>query len=172
MSWEREGDGRIRWVTPQEEQSMMSLLKDWEEDEVAAFLTVLIETGMRRGELLRLQPKDVEEGRWAHLWITKTKKSRSVPLTPKAANVLQDHLPWSLDEVKLRSVWGKLRESMGLKDDKDFVLHTLRHTTATRLLKKSRNITVVQKMLGHRKAETTLRYAHIDDQDLFNAVVN
>lgn len=171
MSWEREGEGRIRWVSKEEEQIILATLASWGEHAVASFVTVLIETGMRRGELLGMQ-SDQLDGSWARLWKTKTKTPRSVPLTPKAQEILRHSLPWKIDEGHIRRVWEKVRASMGLKDDKDFVLHTLRHTTATRLLKKSKNIAMVQKMLGHKKIATTLRYAHIDDQDLLNAVVN
>jgi site-specific recombinase XerD len=38
------------------------------------------------------------------------------------------------------------------------------------MLKKTKNIAMVQKMLGHSNITTTLRYAHIDDQDLLDAV--
>lgn len=169
IKWTKENPGRVRWLSAEEEQKMFELLKEWGEEEVSLFLTVLIETGMRRGELLKLASKDVE-GAWARLWETKTKSPRSVPLTQRAQEALAKGLPWSLDENKLRAVWGRLKESMGLSEDKDFVLHTLRHTNATRLLKKTQNIAVVQKMLGHKKVQTTLRYAHIADDDLLNAV--
>jgi site-specific recombinase XerD len=59
---------------------------------------------------------------------------------------------------------------MDLEDDEDFVLHALRHTAATRTLAKTGNLAMVQKLLGHRKIETTLRYAHISDDDLLAAV--
>jgi integrase len=170
MPWQRESEGRIRWITEDEEARMQQLLETWGEHEAAAFVTVLIDTGMRRGELLRLQPEYVD-GQWARLWKTKTKLARSVPLTDRAKAALSDRLPWRLDEVKLRKVWDRLRKDMKLKDDKDFVLHALRHTAATRLLRKTKNVALVQKLLGHKKITTTMRYAHIDDQDLLNAVV-
>jgi integrase len=170
MPWKRESEGRIRWVTLDEEARMLHLLSSWGEHNAAAFLTVLIETGMRRGELLRLQPEDVD-GQWARLWKTKTKFARSVPLTARAQEALADRLPWRLDAVKLRRVWDRLRKEMQLVDDPDFVLHTLRHTAATRFLRKTKNIALVQRLLGHKKVTTTMRYAHIDDQDLLHAVV-
>lgn len=167
----QEGEGRVRWLAPEEEQKMFSLLQDWNEPEVAKFLRVLIETGMRRGECLSLTPSQID-GQWIRLWITKTKKARSIPLTSNALEALSDFQGWSIDANDLRRVWAKLRAEMSLEDDEDFVLHTLRHTTATRLLKKCNDITKVQKMLGHKKIQTTMRYTHISDDDFFNSVCN
>ncbi len=170
MPWQTEGEGRIRWLTVEEEVKVFALLHDWGEHEVAAFLRVLIETGLRRGELLRATEKDMD-GNWLRIWVTKTKKARSVPLTPAAKEALEQFLPWTIDAYKLRQVWKRLRIEMKLVDDPHFVLHMLRHTAATRLLKKSKNLAIVQRLLGHRSIKTTTRYAHIDDQDLMDAVM-
>lgn len=53
---------------------------------------------------------------------------------------------------------------------KDFHFHDLRHTAGTRLLRKSNNLRVVQRMLRHERIETTLRYAHVLDQDVRDAL--
>jgi integrase len=169
LQWNRESEGRIRWLSSSEEQQMFSLLAEWDETELSSFIRLLIETGMRRGELLALQPQNIQ-GRWIRIWKNKTKTPRSVPLNDKAMEALEGFSGWSIDENDLRRVWDRLRESMGLQDDPDFVLHSLRHTTATRLLKKTKDITKVQKLLGHKKLQTTMRYAHISDEDLFEAV--
>jgi integrase len=164
-----ESEGRVRWLSPQEEQQMFALFTEWEETEVARFVRVLIETGMRRGELLSLKPSQID-GPWIRLWVTKTKKARSVPLTEGARQALEGFRGWSIDTDDLRRVWTKLRASMGLTEDVDFVLHSLRHTAATRLLAKTGDVTKVQRLLGHKKLQTTMRYSHIADDDLLNAV--
>jgi integrase len=169
FQWKTEEEGRVRWLTADEEKQMFALLAEWGETEVARFLTVSIDTGMRRGELLNLEAKDVQ-GPWVRLWVNKTKKARSVPLTERAEAALGAGLPFQLDANKLRVVWAKLKHAMDLEDDEDFVLHALRHTAATRTLAKTGNLAMVQKLLGHRKIETTLRYAHISDDDLLAAV--
>jgi len=169
LPWESEGEGRIRWITEEEEATILALLEAWGELEVRRFVTVLTDTGMRRGELLSLQPSQVD-GQWLRLWKTKTKKARSVPLSPRALQALDGGLPFALDASHLRTVWARLRKEMGLVDDEDFVLHTLRHTAATRTLKRTKNIVIVQKLLGHAKIKTTLRYAHLADDELLAAV--
>jgi integrase len=169
FEWKEETEGRTRWLTEAEEEKMFALLAAWGEVEVARFMEVSIDTGMRRSEILNLEAKNVD-GPWVRLWVNKTKKPRSVPLSVRAQEAIAQGLPFSLDERKLRTVWTRLKAEMGLEHDDDFVLHALRHTAATRTLSKTGNIAVVQKLLGHRKIQTTMRYAHISDDDLLAAV--
>ena len=46
--------------------------------------------------------------------------------------------------------------------------HCLRHTFATRLLASNIPLTTIQKVIGHRKPETTMVYARISDSMLIN----
>lgn len=169
MPWEKETEGRVRWLSDDEETRMFGLLAEWGQTETAKFLRVLLETGMRRGELLDLTPSQID-GNWVRLWKTKTKKARSVPLNAKALDALSGFKTWTVTESSLRQIWDKLRGVMLLTEDKDFVLHSLRHTAATRTLKKTQNIVVVKKLLGHSNIKTTLRYAHLADDELLAAV--
>lgn len=52
----------------------------------------------------------------------------------------------------------------------DFRFHDLRHTFATRMLRQTKNLKLVSKLLGHTSIETTMRYAHVLDDDLHDAL--
>ena len=49
-------------------------------------------------------------------------------------------------------------------------IHSLRHTFATRLYRKTGDLYLVQKALGHRQITTTEIYARVDDQAVRRAV--
>lgn len=66
-----------------------------------------------------------------------------------------------------RKSWEEALEEAGLEDLR---FHDLRHTTATRLYRASGNLRLVQKLLGHRSIETTLRYENSDVADLAAAL--
>lgn len=166
FDWKKEDSEYVRWLSKEEEVQLLQLLPE----RVSAFVEILIHTGMRRGELLALKPEQVD-GDYARLWKTKTKKARSVPLTDRAKELLEKHLPFSdLRVGYIRYEWDKARDAMGLSDDRHFCLHMLRHTAATRVLDTTGRLEVVQKVLGHSKIATTQRYAHLSDQTLLDAI--
>lgn len=74
------------------------------------------------------------------------------------------------DRITPRQLWSEFaRLRKAAKEDgltKDIVLHTLRHSFATHLYRRSRNIRAVQKLLGHSSINTTERYTHIEDDEL------
>lgn len=62
-----------------------------------------------------------------------------------------------------RRPWTRALAEAGIDD---FRFHDLRHTTATRLLRATGNLRLVQQLLGHRSIETTLRYARSEIDDV------
>ena len=57
-------------------------------------------------------------------------------------------------------------DALAAAEIEDFRFHDLRHTFATRMLRKTKNLKLVSKLLGHTTIETTMRYAHVLDDDL------
>ena len=66
--------------------------------------------------------------------------------------------------------WNRARKAMGLEDDPWFVFRCCRHTCATRLVQANVNLAVVKEFMGHKTIETTLRYAHVNDTGLTDAL--
>ena len=48
-------------------------------------------------------------------------------------------------------------------DPGKFHIHSLRHTFATMIYKKTKDLRLTQDLLGHSSANTTARYAHVGD---------
>jgi site-specific recombinase XerD len=66
-----------------------------------------------------------------------------------------------------------LREICKLAEiNKKVTFHVARHTQATYLLYKGVNITTVQKLLGHRRLETTQIYGKVMDMTIINELQN
>ena len=136
----------------------------------AAALRLLMLTGCRCSEVLGLRWEDVAlERSEVRLADSKT-GPRVVPLSPAAARVLagvprEAGNPWVIGGrepgsrlTHLAYYWYRVRERAGLDDVR---LHDLRHSFASRALALGEDLTMIGKLLGHRKIQSTARYAHL-----------
>lgn len=171
---QKESEGRIRYITVEEEAHIAGLFVTWGQPWLADFLVVAVDTGLRLSEMLRIEWRDISpDGTMLHVWVTKNKLSRSVPLTKRAREALarvreatEDRGPFVMHSPfgQLRTLWDRMRETTGYHD---VTVHTLRHTCASRLAQTPGiNLQYVQKWLGHKNIKTTMRYAHLANTSL------
>ncbi|SDC02075.1 Site-specific recombinase XerD [Bradyrhizobium brasilense] len=66
-----------------------------------------------------------------------------------------------------KSAWQTLRRRAKVND---FRFHDFRHDFGTKLLRGSGNLKLVQKAMNHRDIKSTLRYAHVLDEDVAVAI--
>jgi integrase len=66
-----------------------------------------------------------------------------------------------------KAAWRRLRINAGVSD---FRFHDFRHDFGSKLLRDSGNLKLVQKALNHADIKSTLRYAHVLDEDIADAV--
>jgi site-specific recombinase XerD len=59
---------------------------------------------------------------------------------------------------------------MGLEGDKEFVIHSTRHTCASRMVNAGVDLYVVKEVLGHSSIQVTEKYAHLAPHKLSDAV--
>src|SRR5207237_888101 len=67
----------------------------------------------------------------------------------------------------LNSIWKRWRKQAGIQDLR---LHDLRHDFATKLLRECGNLKIVQRALGHADIKTTVRYAHVLDDEVADVI--
>ena len=137
-----------------------------------AAIRFLLLTGWREQEALTLRWADVDLERGAAtLPDSKTGKSHlalgvpavsllnALPRLKGAPYVFPGSKPGApLRDI--RRVWTAVRYAAGLSDVR---LHDLRHTHASFGVGTGHSLYIVGKLLGHRRAETTRRYAHLAD---------
>jgi integrase len=66
-----------------------------------------------------------------------------------------------------KTAWQALRARAGVKD---FRFHDFRHDFGTKVLRDTGNLKLAQRALNHRDIKSTLRYAHVLDEDVAAAV--
>jgi integrase len=171
FAWRKESVGRIRWITAQEEEQLREYLEGKGQHNVWKLIKVAIETGCRRDELLTAEEGQIN-GTRLHLWETKTDTPRTVPMSAETAAMLHDLITSKTmpSQRNLRSWWERAKKHMGLENDSEFVFHVTRHTRATRMVDAGINVFVIKEWMGHKRIETTLRYAHVKPQNLEDAL--
>lgn len=167
-----EPTGRVRYLIDAE---LKKLLDASEKDRVmSAAITLSVSTGVRQGEMLRLEWRDIDFARaMLTVRIAKNKNSRSVHVVPAAAAALATlrkgpvvsptHVFLNTDGTPLRkgtleTRWRKIRAAAGLKD---FHWHDLRHSCASFLAQRGASLLQIGAVLGHKSPAMTLRYSHL-----------
>ncbi len=165
-----ERNGRIRFLSRDEEMFLFAAL-DVQDETFGNLGRFLIDTGARIGEAINLRWPDIHE-KTATFWETKAHTPRSVPLTNRALQVLENQRSFpagpfaSVRYPNFRNAWLKARKKVGLSSDPQVVPHILRHTCASRLAQSGVDIKRIQEFLGHRTLAMTLRYAHLAPRHL------
>ncbi len=182
---------RERYLTPDERERLEAYFESvsnlkygrgggfrWES---ICALRLLAHTGMRRNEVLNLTWSMVD---WHHrvVYLPDSKTGRrAVPLSSAALELLRKArdrknpseyvVPSSKGTailgITLSKTWMTIRARVGLHDVR---LHDLRHSAASDAINSGVPLAVVGKILGHRKASTTQRYAHLSDAALAEGV--
>ena len=148
-----------------------------------AMLDLLYSTGMRVGELVRLNISDVDFEERECIVFGKGDKQRRVYFDAKAKLHLLDYLAERNDDnpalfvtldspharLKISGVEIRLRELGRSVGTERVHPHKFRRTMATRAIDKGMPIEQVQKILGHSQIDTTMQYAIVNQNNVKTA---
>ena len=81
-----------------------------------------------------------------------------------------DKIFGSINWTNFGRVWRSMRAGLGQADDKDMVMHALRHTCCTRLVSAGTDLRTVMEWMGHASLDITQRYSHFVPQRMSEAV--
>jgi len=178
----KEPQERVRELSGEEEARLFAELRA----DFHPIVRFALWTGCRREECLNLEWRHID-WRTAELRVTgKGRKTRTIPMSNAVQSLLKA-LPRANEKVftyevqkprggaerlpmtanGLRMMFDRSVRRAGIED---FRFHDLRHTCATRLLRQSGNLRLAQRLLGHTDIATTMKYAHVTNDDLRNAL--
>lgn len=182
----KECEGRITYYTKQEvEQMRAAALDTFLREDAADIITVAAYTGMRQGELLKLRVGDIDLGLNTIFVggrpdnITKSGDWRSVPIHDHIAGIIHRRIEsinpsvrlfgdeWR-DKDQLLRTFKKINRYVG--KDESYVFHTLRHSFGTWCAEAGVPIRTIMDLMGHKRIETTLRYAKTTDKARVDAL--
>lgn len=150
------------YLTPDEVQTILAHCSP----ELADMVRFAVLTGLRRGEMMRLQPADIRDDCIVLDAQTKSGRPRVVPLPPQARKIATTRLPWALTVWEFRNGFERAREAAGMPHVR---VHDLRHTYASWLAQGGASLVAIRDLLGHSSLAVTSRYAHLARPDLAKA---
>jgi integrase len=173
---------REKILTLDEERRLLEAFNEPCRVHIRPIIIVLLDTGARKGEILKLTWECIDFERnliTIRSETTKTLKGRKVAMTQRVYDELIEL--WEKSKKDKKSQIFKIKtfrkpfktackiakiKTGGLDG---LVPHSLRHSTATRLLKGQMPIQLVGKILGHENVNTTYRYLSANDETLYQA---
>ena len=157
-----------------------------------AIAKLFLYAGLRVSELVALDLNDIDYDDLSIKFYGKGNKERYVPLHFDVINTIKKYLP-ERNEIKtknkdaekalflsrhgnrisVRSVQilvKKYAKMAGVKNASKITPHKLRHTFASILYKKTKDLKVLQDLLGHSNISTTQIYTHTDTEQKKKAI--
>ena len=182
-----ESEGRVLWYTKAEVDKLSLLSTEvFMRDDLKDIIQFAAYTGMRQGEILKIRAKDIDlVANKIHVGgvpnqTTKAKNWRAIPIHDKIMSIVMDRCSQSSrsdvqlfgdewrDKDQLLRAFKKVNRLIPKEDS--YVFHTLRHSYATWLAEAGVPIRSIMALCGHKRIETTLRYAKATDAALTDAM--
>jgi len=140
-------------------------------------LILLLETGARIGSLAGVRPADTgtETGEIIRFRVAKHNRPYALPLSPLAAEAVRELLPGAngtLIGIRKESLWRWCHEAAvdaGFPPGRRHP-HLARHTAATALLRRTKNVRLVQEFLNHADLTQMHRYVAVTNDEMREAL--
>lgn len=182
-----DGNERVRVVTWEEEQRILEACDHLGDEDFKDLYITLVDTGLRLSEALHLTySANIDfESNAITIWTNrannrqqKNAKAKTIPMTERVRKLLRRRKlygdkPFACFTSRHTALYRlkKVLKEAGLAPEGDIVIHSLRHTFASRALASGVDIYTVKELLGHRSVTTTERYyAHLAVKKLKEAI--
>jgi integrase len=174
--------GRTRYLLPAEEERLMAVL-DRQRSPLKDMVVLVINTGLRVGEVFNLKPEHVDFHRDViHIKGTKTDEDREVPLNDVSRELLAKLFSKAREQggeylltnpqtktkyTTVKTAWLYACQTAQIGDLR---FHDLRHTFGTRAADAGVPLNAIRDVMGHKTTTMTERYAHATDEGKRRAV--
>ena len=167
-------------LTDEQLKRLMDTVEKSTNIQIKNIIKMVLCTGMRRGELLKLQWDHVDFKRgFIKIKDPKGGPDQTIPLNDSAREILEQHpkgtSPFVFpgkdggQRVSVQAAVNKIKKDAGLPK-KFRPLHGLRHFYASMLASSGKvDLYTLQRLLTHKDPRMTQRYAHLRDETLRNA---
>ncbi len=162
---------RRRRLSNDEYQKLYKASKTMKINYIWPIVLFAIETGMRRGEMLKLKWSNINfDDRTAYLEDTKNGEDRYVPLSIKVIELLSsikqsNNLVFPVSSNAVRLSWERLKRKANVNNLR---FHDLRHEALSRFTEKGINPLEILEISGHKQLGQLRAYTHLSASKLSN----
>ena len=143
-------------------------------DEILAFFTLALATGMRKSEILEITASEVFDGESGLSIVkrdTKNGTPRTIYLSAKAEDAIKKLMHgkagaqrlFSLAPTMICNGWRTARDNARCPDLR---LHDLRHEAISRMADAGMSIGALSSMSGHKTSQMLMRYVNASEADI------
>lgn len=172
-----------KFLSLKESVSLLKNIRGTHKIRDRAIIILFLYTGLRLSELININLSDIKNN--ILTIIGKGNKERQIPLNDICTNAINEYLKVrpKVRSKKLfisqkktgftaRGIQKIIKKHMDKAniDTKKYSTHDLRHTAATYIYHASKDIRVLQEILGHSNISTTQIYTHIDQDSKLKAI--
>ncbi|MHB1698090.1 MAG: tyrosine-type recombinase/integrase [bacterium] len=165
---------RIKTLSDENTQKLISGATNKLTRDIILFL---IYTGCRRNEALNLKWSDIDfNNSLIYIRNTKNKENRFIPIHTKLKDLLLDiekiqacSYVFCRSGKKISSFRRSFQTACKSAGIEDLRIHDLRHVFASKIIQSGNSLHIAGKMLGHKTANQTNRYAHLIPDTLSKA---
>ncbi len=170
---------RTEDLTPDQLQALLAAIEEDAHPVAGPMMLCALYTGMRRGEMFKLKWSDLDfERGFILLRDPKGGTDQTIPMNPMARKLFES-IPREFEFVfpgrggrqrtTIKTAANRVKQAAGLPEDFR-ALHGLRHVYASMLASSGKvDMFTLQKLMTHKSAAMTQRYAHLRDEAMQRA---
>lgn len=182
----KENNKRLRFLSEKEIKKLISecpepdrkkakaeVIKGSEAKHLRDFITIAINSGMRKGEELSLKWSQIKNG-FIYLEKTKTNEPRQIPINAdldeclkrirKRQHLTSEYIFPDGRGGHLQDIKKSFKSALDRAGITDFKPHDLRHTFASHHVMRGGSLKALKEILGHKDIKMTMRYAHLSEE--------
>ncbi len=157
------------FLTPEDIKKMSSYALSNNLQELYQVIIIGYNTGMRISNILAINPDDDIKDNYIRIYHNKTNKPYSVPLNDALKDLFNtDFKMFTLNYRQIQYQFETMIKKLNM--DSRITIHTLRHSTCSKLVASGVPLPVVQALMNHKNLSTTMRYNHLKNTQLEDAV--
>ncbi|MDN3716567.1 phage integrase [Vibrio breoganii] len=174
-------ESEMGFLTDDDLELLLTLVSKHKNKDLSKIVKLCLSTGARWSEATSLKGSQLQviskkngsnKQYLVTYIITKSKKSRTVPISEELYNEIYKPTSGLLfDQDCYNALSYILKNKLNNALPKNQATHVLRHTFASHFMMNGGNIIVLKDILGHSEIKMTMRYAHFAPDHLSDAIV-